>query len=94
MKSCLEARAMHCTTFGSAMGRPGGGIGPVVICGWPRGPEAVSWGQAVSESPLGLGAWVAAFSEVAVSELIKPACCLTTSCNERSLAACFVGGSI
>ena len=71
------------------MGRPCGGIGPVVIRGWPRGPEAVSWGQAVSESPLGLGAWAAAFSEAAVSELIKPACCLTASCNERSSAACF-----
>jgi hypothetical protein len=71
------------------MGRPCGGIGPVVIRGWPRGPEAVSWGQAASESPLGLGAWAAAFSEAAVSELIKPACCLTASCNERSSAACF-----
>ena len=79
---------MRCTTFGSAMGRPCGGIGPVVTRRWPRGPEAVSWGQAASESPLGLGAW-AAFSEAEVSKLIKPACCLTASCNERSSAACF-----
>ena len=68
-------RATHCATFRSIMGGP-----------W--GPEAVSRGQAASDSPLGLGNCVA-FSEVSASNLIKLACCLTASCNERSSAACF-----
>ena len=88
MRSCLEARVTHCATFGSAMGRPCGGIGPRGTCRWPRGPEVVSKGHAASESPLGLKDW-AAFSEASVSDLIKLACCLTASCNKRSLAACF-----